>query len=268
MMSPFLACVGTFSRGPAAMVASCAFSYSLLDQPPQPPTVTFTSFWLVKNSPLLVLATTVTVWLSASRMRVEAAALPDSGVKLNLTTSRCRIFLGYDQHFADVIVGRHRRIDRNRERDDAAVFRDLGQIERNLALLRGLAAGELGDRVCCLPRIGMNARAPADDCERRATCAEHKCFATGKLSHRNFLPIILFSRDSPDESRSGVNTAASAAFQQDKRAVPTATSVSASPHGVRGADPAIFPRRLGTFLRSLALECTNIERLTLARAPA
>ena len=43
--------------------------------------VTFTSFWPVKNSPLLVLATTTMFCVVASRMRVWASALPDSGVK-------------------------------------------------------------------------------------------------------------------------------------------------------------------------------------------
>src|SRR5262249_21255907 len=57
-----------------------------LDQPPQPPMVTFTSFWLVKNSPLLVFATAMMFWVAARRIRVDASALPDNGEKWNVAT--------------------------------------------------------------------------------------------------------------------------------------------------------------------------------------
>src|ERR1035441_2668504 len=59
---------------------------NLCCQPPQPPMVTFTSFWAVKNSPLLVLATTTMFCVVASRMRVEASALPDMAEKWNVAT--------------------------------------------------------------------------------------------------------------------------------------------------------------------------------------
>ena len=48
--------------------------------------VTLTSFWPVKYSPLLVLATTMMFCVAARRMRVEAAALPDMAEKWNVAT--------------------------------------------------------------------------------------------------------------------------------------------------------------------------------------
>src|ERR1700722_3104820 len=54
-------------------------------QPPQPPTVTLTVFFAVMNSPLLVLATTVTSCVAARRMRVATSARPQAGVKWNVT---------------------------------------------------------------------------------------------------------------------------------------------------------------------------------------
>ncbi len=48
--------------------------------------VTFTSFWPVKNSPLLVLATTTMFCVVASLIRVEASALPDMAEKWNVAT--------------------------------------------------------------------------------------------------------------------------------------------------------------------------------------
>src|SRR5262245_17420827 len=55
-------------------------------QPPQPPMVTFTSFWLVKNSPLLVFATAMMFWVVARRIRVDASALPANGDKWKVAT--------------------------------------------------------------------------------------------------------------------------------------------------------------------------------------
>jgi hypothetical protein len=71
------------------------------------------------------------------------------------------------------------------------------------------------------------------------------------------------SRDSPDDSRSGVNIHVFPAFLQDSREVRTATSASGSPNGGRGADLAIFP---GIWVHSShrLLERMTIERLTLA----
>src|SRR6185437_1461775 len=84
MASPFFASFGILSRGFSAMIVSRFFSLSV--QPPQPPMVTFTSFWLVKNSPLLVFATAMMFWVVARRMRVDASALPARGEKWKVAT--------------------------------------------------------------------------------------------------------------------------------------------------------------------------------------
>src|SRR3972149_1503801 len=93
--SPFLASLGSLSRGfsaigilpnPCLLIVGLIClahdlvqnpvptfrDHALLDQPPQPPMVTLTSFWPAKNSPLLVLATTRMVCVVARRMRGEA----------------------------------------------------------------------------------------------------------------------------------------------------------------------------------------------------
>jgi hypothetical protein len=54
-------------------------------------------------------------------------------------------------------------------------------------------------------------------------------------------PTPSLNRDSPDDSRSGVNIRVFPAFLQDSREVRTATSASGSPNGGRGADLVIFP---------------------------
>src|ERR1039458_3104822 len=54
-------------------------------------------------------------------------------------------------------------------------------------------------------------------------------------------PHLRLSRDSPDESQTGVNIRAFPAFPQDSREVRTATGASGSPNGGRGADLATFP---------------------------
>src|SRR5664279_6267647 len=83
MVSPFLAYLGNLRRG----VSAIGFLPKLfVDQPPQPPMVTFTSFWPVKNWPLLVLATTTMFCVAASRMRVATCALPDIGVRWEVAT--------------------------------------------------------------------------------------------------------------------------------------------------------------------------------------
>jgi mono/diheme cytochrome c family protein len=71
------------------------------------------------------------------------------------------------------------------------------------------------------------------------------------------------SRNSPDESQTGVNIRAFPAFPQDSREVRTATGASGSPNGGRGADLAIFPG-IWTHSSRRALERMTIERLTLA----
>ncbi len=150
--------------------------------------VTFTSFWPVKNSPLLVLATTTMFCVVASLMRVEASALPDIGEKWNVTTPG--LGLPSDDHhdLADVIVGGHRCIDRNQQRHGVAVFGDLRQFDRNLAFHGGFAAGEFGDLIRRLLDPGAGAAAPADYGKRRAAGPQHQRRATGYLPHRYFLP--------------------------------------------------------------------------------
>ena len=74
-----------------------------------------------------------------------------------MATPGLRITLGDHQDFADVIVGGHRCIDRDRQRHGIAVFGDLWQFDRNLAILGGLAAGEFGDLVSRLLDAGEGA---------------------------------------------------------------------------------------------------------------
>jgi len=50
----------------------------------------------------------------------------------------------------------------------------------------------------------------------------------------------LFNRDSPDDSRTGVNIGAFPAFLQDRRKVRTAIDTSRNRNGGRGADLLIF----------------------------
>ena len=54
-------------------------------------------------------------------------------------------------------------------------------------------------------------------------------------------PGGVLSRDSPDESQTGINVRVFPALLQDRREVLTATSTSGSPNGGRVADLAIFP---------------------------
>src|SRR6266849_6452204 len=63
------------------------------------------------------------------------------------------------------------------------------------------------------------------------------------------------SRDSPDDSRTGVNSSAFPASLKDGGEMPAATGTSGSP--TRGADLAIFPS-IGT--RSSRLCCSNASR--------
>jgi hypothetical protein len=44
-----------------------------------------------------------------------------------------------------MIIGGHRAVDQDRQRNGVAVFRDLGKVDRDLAPLGGLATGEFRD---------------------------------------------------------------------------------------------------------------------------
>ena len=73
-------------------------------------------------------------------------------------------------------------------------------------------------------------------------------------------PLI---RDSPDDSRTGVNIGAFPAFLQDRRKVRTAIDTSRNRNGGRGPDLLIFAGIRTHSSPSVALECITIERLTL-----
>jgi hypothetical protein len=109
------------------MVCSC--SLQLSDQPPQPPIVTFTSFWLVKNSPLLVFATAMMFWVAARRIRVDAAALPDIGEKMECRDAGIWIAIGDNENVTDIIIVGHRRVDRHGQRHRVAILGNLGKLD-------------------------------------------------------------------------------------------------------------------------------------------
>jgi hypothetical protein len=70
------------------------------------------------------------------------------------------------------------------------------------------------------------------------------------------------SRDSPDESPTGINVRVFPALLQDRREVLTATSTSGNQNAGRGSDRAIFP---GIWTHSFCrLLLNDTERLTLA----
>src|ERR1700681_2176572 len=77
---------------------------------------------------------------------------------------------------------------------------------------------------------------------------------------------IQISRDSPDDSRTDVNTRVFPAFPQDRSEVRTATVNSGSPNGGRGADLAIFAGIWTHSLPSVALDlnlrvtCEHVTR--------
>jgi hypothetical protein len=91
--------------------------------------------------PVEVLASTVTVPVPPRRMRVAA------GHRRQMKSDDAGIGIGVadDADLADVIVRRHRAVDSDGERHGIAVLGDLRKINRDLAALGRLAAGEFGN---------------------------------------------------------------------------------------------------------------------------
>src|SRR6266576_748572 len=76
------------------------------------------------------------------------------------------------------------------------------------------------------------------------------------------------SRDSPDESQTGINVRVFPALLQERREVLTATSTSRNPNAWSRGWPGHVPWHLDALLLSVARERVTIERFMLARVVA
>ena len=68
-------------------------------------------------------------------------------------------------------------------------------------------------------------------------------------------PRCAFTRHSPDDARTGVNSSDFLASQAARRELRAAIRTTGSPNGGRGVDLAIFPFTWDALLLSVALEC-------------
>src|SRR5580704_6195804 len=178
MMSPFLASLGTRRRGFSAMMFLSGLVCCL-----------FVSAAAAADRDLDHFALGIKLagrGLGQHRDGAGAAE-PDAGCgfgaprrRRQMKSDNAGIGIGIadDADLADIVVRRHRAVDLDGERHGVAVLGDLGKIDRDLAALGRIAAGEFGDLGVGFGRrrhavVGGNQR-------ERHSGTEQQCAAAGQ----------------------------------------------------------------------------------------